>query len=83
MDNNTDFSPDIIMCTRNIENHIKAKVIPDLTSDHLAIELEVDLKTSTQLTNKPARKNFNQYNSVEVNKEITEYIKTRTINITR
>lgn len=74
MDNNPDSTPDIILCTENIKNHLSASVIPDLTSDHLAIELILDCITQVNTSPETKRKNYNLCNIQKVNEELILYI---------
>ena len=45
MENNADSTPDLILFTNNLKKNIKkVETHPDIGSDHLAIEITIDLQ---------------------------------------
>lgn len=74
MKNNPDSTPDIILCTNNIKNHISTTAIPDLTSDHLAIELIIDLSTPLNSIPDSIIKNNYRCDMKEFNNELIRHV---------
>ena len=57
MTHNPDSTPDVLLCTSNIENMIaNVSLSPDLGADHLAIELSITIDKVTYVENEPIKR---------------------------
>lgn len=75
MANNPDSTPDLVFYTSNLQNHIKeVEVHPDLGSDHLSIQLKIDM--ITQIT-QPClfSLNIKKCNMEKVNSDVKIFIR--------
>lgn len=76
MENNPDSTPDLILYTHNLENNIKqVETHPDIGSDHIAIQLMLDLNTPNIQVDEEFKINYNKCDMEKVNFEIKNYIK--------
>lgn len=76
MENNNDSTPDLILYTHNLENNIRQiETHPDIGSDHLAIQLILDLNTSNVQVDEEFKINYHKCDMEKVNNDIKNYIK--------
>lgn len=77
MSNNPPSTPDIVICTNNLKNYIKTKLVPDLGSDHLAIEIMLTLPNQLPRNTEDVHLNLEKCNIEKVNEEMEYFIDTR------
>lgn len=75
MENNADSTPDLILFTNNLEKNIKkVETHPDIGSDHLAIEITIDLQ-ATITEEEETTINYHNCNMEKVNDIMKAYIR--------
>lgn len=74
MQNNPDSTPDLIFYTKNLENSITTIITtPDICSDHLAIQIDVNMKTLPPIED-DIKINLKKCNINKVNQELLELV---------
>ena len=75
MANNPSSTPDIMLVSSNLKNNIiKIELIPDLCSDHLAIEVTVDPNITPIRSEVEPKYNFEKCDIGKVNTELMEFV---------
>ena len=78
MPNNPSSTPDVFMCTKNIQNNItKVELIPDLGSDHLAIQFKFNLQANPINLPPETFLDLANCNTEMVNEKMIRFIESR------
>ncbi|XP_044744112.1 uncharacterized protein LOC123306273 [Coccinella septempunctata] len=77
MENNKGTTPDRFLCTKNILQNIKnVQLTPDLGSNHLAIEFDLDLESNPLIYPTETRYDYSKCHIGKVNAEMCQLLKS-------